>query len=94
MRVSRLTTQFIDFPFRQNESGNREPMKIIGEELERVAHFKCLGTNTEEECCVETEITVRMGPGWRKWVKCRVVLILILICFDIGGLLGLYVDLY
>ena len=39
------------------------PIKIIGEELERVTHLKCLGTSTEEECCVETEITVRMGPG-------------------------------
>ena len=66
MRVIRLKTQFMDFALRQNESGNREPMKTIGEELERVTHFKCLGTNTEEECCVETEITVRMGPSWKK----------------------------
>ena len=53
----------MDFALRQNESGNREPMMIIGEELDRVTHFKYLGTNTEEEFCVETEITVRMGPG-------------------------------
>ena len=71
---SRLKTQFMDFALRQNESGNREPMKIIGEELERVTHFKFLGTSTEEECSVETEITVRMGPGWTTWKKCRVVL--------------------
>ena len=45
-------------------------MKIIGEELEKITHFKCLGTSTEEECCVETKITVRMGLGWRKWRKC------------------------
>ena len=31
MRVSRLKTKFMDFALRQNESGNREPMKIIGE---------------------------------------------------------------
>ena len=37
-------------------------MKIIGEELEIVTHFKCSGTSTEEECCMETEITVRIGP--------------------------------
>ena len=55
MRVSRLKTQFMDFALRQNESGNREPTKIIGEELERVTHFKFIGTSTEEECCVETE---------------------------------------
>ena len=35
-------------------------MEIIGVELE-LTHFKCLGTSTEEECCVETEITLRMG---------------------------------
>ena len=72
--VSRLKTQFLDFAPRLNASGNREPMMIIGEELEIVTHFKCLGTNTEEECYVETEITVRMGPDWRNWKKCRVVL--------------------
>ena len=74
MRVSWLKTQFMDFSLRQNESENREPMRIIGEELERVTQNKCLGMNTEEEFCVETEITVRMGPGWRNWKKCRVVL--------------------
>ena len=36
MSVSRLETQFMDFAFEQNEQGNREPMKIIGEGLERV----------------------------------------------------------
>ena len=49
-------------------------MMIIGEELERFTHFKFLGTSTEEECCVETEITLRMGPGWRNWKKCRGVM--------------------
>ena len=65
MRVSRLKTQLMDFAFEKNEYGNRKPMKIIGEELERVTHFKCLETSTEEECCMATEITVRIGPGWR-----------------------------
>ena len=31
MMGSRLKTQFMEFALRQNESGNREPMKIIGE---------------------------------------------------------------
>ena len=61
MKVSRMKTWFMDFALRQNESGNREPIKIIGEERERVTHFKCLGTSTEEKRCMETEITVRMG---------------------------------
>ena len=30
-------------------------MKIIGDQLERVIHFKCLGMSTEDECCVETD---------------------------------------
>ena len=44
-------------------------MKIVGEEQERVTHFKFLETSIEEECCVEAEITVRMGPGWIHWKK-------------------------
>ena len=46
-------------------------MEITGEELVRVTHFKCLRTSTEEECCMATEVTVRMGPGWINWKKCR-----------------------
>ena len=49
-------------------------MKIIGEELERVTHSKCLGSGTEEECCMAMEITVRMGPCWIHLNKCRGVL--------------------
>ena len=47
MTVSRLKNQFMDFAFEHNEYGNREPMKIIGEERERVTHFKCLATSAE-----------------------------------------------
>ena len=70
MRVSRLETQSMDFAFELMDI-NREPMKIIGEELERVTHFKMPRDETEEESCVGTEITVRMGPGWRNWKNCR-----------------------
>ena len=56
--------------FEQSQQGNREPVKILGEELERVTHFKYLGTSTEEEGGMETEITKRVGAGWRIWKKC------------------------
>ena len=70
MRVSRPKTQFMDFNFEQSQQGNREPVKILGEELERVTHFKYLGTSMEEEGGMETEITKRVGAGWRNWKKC------------------------
>ena len=54
--------------------GNREPVKILGEELERVTHFKYLGTSMGEEGGMETEITTRVGAGWRNWKKCNGVL--------------------
>ena len=68
MRVSRPKTQFIDFNFGQSQQGNREPVNILGEELERVTHFKYLGMS------METEITKRVGAGWRNWKKCSGVL--------------------
>ena len=74
MRVSRPKTQFMDFNFEQSQQGNREPVKILGEELERVTHFKYLGTSMEEEGGMETEITKRVGAGWRNWKKCSGVL--------------------
>ena len=74
MRVSRPKTQFMDFNFEQSQQGNREPVKILGEELERVTHFKYLGTSMEKEGGMETEITKRVGAGWRNWKKCSGVL--------------------
>ena len=55
----------MDFNFEQNQQGNQEPVEILGEELERVTHFKCLGTSMEEECGMETELIKRVGAGWR-----------------------------
>ena len=74
MRISRPKTQFMDFNFQQNQPGNQEPVKILGEELERVTNFKYLGTSMEEEVGTETEITKRVGAGWRNWKKCSGVL--------------------
>ena len=36
------------FSFEQNAQGNRPQVKILGEEVERVTHFKYLGTSIEE----------------------------------------------
>ena len=49
-------------------------MKILGEEVERVTHFKYLGTSIEEEGGMETEIAKRVGAGWMNWKKCSGVL--------------------
>ena len=70
MRVSRPKTQFIDFSFEQNAQGNRTQVKILGEEVERVTHFKYLGTSIEEEGGMETEIANRVGAGWMNGKKC------------------------
>ena len=64
MRVSRKTPHFVDFSFEQNAQGNRPQVKILGEEVERVTHFKYL----------ETEIAKRVGAAWRNWKICNGVL--------------------
>ena len=43
MRISRPKTQFMDFSFEQNAQGNRPQVKILGEEVEGVTHFKYWG---------------------------------------------------
>ena len=69
-RGGRPNIQIIDFTFQQNElEGNREPVKILREELERVTHFKYLGTSIEEEGGMETEITKRVGAVCRNGKK-------------------------
>ena len=64
----------MDFSFEQNAKGTRPQVKILGEEVERVTHFKYLGTSIEEEGGMETEIAKRMGAGWIHWKKCSGVL--------------------
>ena len=40
MRSSRPKTQFVDFKFGQDTGHGREPVKILGEELQRVHDFE------------------------------------------------------
>ena len=51
MRVSRPKThedpKFMEFSFEQYAQGNRPQVQILGEEVERVTHFKYLGTSIE-----------------------------------------------
>ena len=48
MRITRPKTQFMDFNCGQDNGQGREPVKILGEELQRVHHFKYIGSSVEE----------------------------------------------
>ena len=48
MSISRPKTQFFDFRFGQDNGQGREQVKILGEELQRVHHFKYLGSSVKE----------------------------------------------
>ena len=48
MTISRPKPQFMDFNFGQDNGQEREPVKILGEELQRVHHFKYIGSSVEE----------------------------------------------
>ena len=74
MRISRPKTQFIDFKFGQGNGQGREPVKIIGEELQRVHRFKYLGASVEETESMTTEISQRVSAVWGNWKRCSGVL--------------------
>ena len=74
MRISRPKTQFIDFKFGQNNVQGREPVKIIGEELQRVHRFKYLGASVEETGGMTTEISQRVSAALGNWKRCSGVL--------------------
>ena len=74
MRISRPKTQFIDFKFGLDNGQGREPVKILGEELQRVHHFKYLGSSVEETGGMTTEISQRVSSAWRNWKRCSGVL--------------------
>ena len=73
MRISRPKTQFIDFKFGQGNGQGREPVKILGEELQRVHRFKYIGASVEETEGMTTEISQRVSAAWetgRDAVEC------------------------
>ena len=74
MRISRPKTQFIDFKFGQGNGQGREPVKILGEELQRVLRFKYLGASVEETEGMTTEISQRVSAAWGNWKRCSGVL--------------------
>ena len=74
MRISRPKTQLIDFKFGQDNGQGREPVKILGEELQRVHRFKYLGASVEETGCMTTDISQRLSAAWGNWKRCSGVL--------------------
>ena len=49
-------------------------VKILGEELQRVHHFKYLGSSVEETGGMATGITQRVSAAGRNWKRCSGVL--------------------
>ena len=74
MRISRPKTQFIDFQFGEDNGQGRGPVKILGDELQRVHHFKYLGSSVEETGGMTTEISQRVSAAWANWKRCSGVL--------------------
>ena len=48
MRIGRPKIQSIDFKFGQDNGKGRDTVKILGDDLHRVHHFKYLGSSAEE----------------------------------------------
>ena len=69
MRISRPKTQFIEFKFGQDNGQGREPVKILGEELQRVHHLKYIGSSVEETGAMTTYISQRVSAAWGNWKK-------------------------
>ena len=74
MRISRPKTQFMDFNFGQDNGQETKPVKILGEERQRVHHFKYLGSRMEETGGMATEITQIVSAAWINWKICSGVL--------------------
>ena len=68
------TEHFMDFNFGQDNGQGRESVKILGEELQRVHHFKYIGSSVEETGGMTIEITQRVSAAWRNWKRCSGVL--------------------
>ena len=61
--------------FRHDNGQGREPVKILGSELQRVQHFlKYIGSSVEETGGMATYITQRVSAAWGNWNRCSGVL--------------------
>ena len=74
MRIIIPKTQFIDFKFGQDNGQGREPVQILGEELQRVHHVKYIGSSVEETGGMTTEISRSVSAARRNWKRCCGVL--------------------
>ena len=74
MRISRPKIQLILFKFGPDNGHGREPVKILGEELQRVHRFKYLGSSVEQTGGMATEISHRVSAAWGNWKRCSGVL--------------------
>ena len=74
MRISRPKTQFIVFQFGEDNGQGRGPVKILGEELQRVPHFNYLGSSVEETGGTTTYISQRLSAAWVNGKRCSGVL--------------------
>ena len=50
------------------------PMKLNGEELKNVDHFKCLGSVIDKDGAIDRDVDLRMQAAWSSWRKVTGVL--------------------
>ena len=76
MRIIRPKTQFIDYTFGQDNGQRREPVKILGQELQKVHHIKLkyLCSNMEETWGMTKDISQKVSAAWSNWKRCSGVL--------------------
>ena len=53
---------------------NPLPMKLNGEELKNVYHFKCLGSVIDKDGAIDRDVDLRMQAAWSSWRKVTGVL--------------------
>ena len=66
MRISRPKNKFMDFIL---DMIMAKEESRLGEELQRVHHFKYLGSSVEETGGMATENTQRVTAAWRNWKR-------------------------
>ena len=71
MRISRPKTKFMDLIL---DMIMAKEESRLGEELQRVHHFKYLGSSVDETGGMATEITQRASAAWINWKRCSGVL--------------------
>ncbi|WP_375619007.1 hypothetical protein, partial [Bartonella sp. AC134YNZD] len=66
-RISRTKTEYMECNFSKTQHPQTQVVSLDGQQLEKSAHFRYLGSMFQAEGEIDVDVTHRVKAGWAKW---------------------------